>query len=1133
MSTPVAGANCLDKEALAAFKRGHLDVAVRRGVIEHMANCADCRIAISSSTDWDSITVNQAGRTRSRLAIRVAAMTACALLVLMMGRMASRVWTTDRGRLADAAAKLPVRRIAQRLTGGFVYRPLPSMRGEGIPKVDAGWELDAVRSRIVKAAAGTASVESLHTAGVSYLLSRHSSLALQQLEKALRLQTGIDDLPRAIGASRNAELLSDLSAAYGVRGETSRSWDLIAAVDAAIAAWNLQHTPEIAWNRALALEAMGLREDAQSAWRDYLQLDAESPWAAEARLHLQALLASTDVEEWDQLQKGIEGNSLDRVAMERAASAYPQYARAYIEEKVLPAWGAARIAGNDVLAARRLQAASALAVGIAANGDLLLRETVDTILKARASEVDTLARAHVQYGMAREHVDHGRYAEAVVSFMAAAAAFEQGGSPFALFTRLQLAVCSYARNHYAAVAAQLDRLAERISDRRYRSLSGRMIWVRALAREQMGNPNVAFAAYETALRTFSSLHEKDHEAALLTLMAETFHRTGEDDAAMEYHLRSIATIGRTGSLYRRHQVLFEAAFASIEQHRLFAAEVLIDRAMVTNRTATNPNNACVALVWRGVIHSMRGDEALAAADLREAEQFCAAIPDPAVRERITANFTLAAVAAREGKKPRSVVETTKAIAFFDATNSRLWLPQLLAERAAAYRGDGRLALAERDLQRGIEEVEAAEARARYPSSITGNAVASLYESMIAICLEQRRVSDALEYADRASERTVSALFGRAQQLNHDTVRKAVETGGGAAARVQALLPPDAVVANFFQLPDRLLIWTIRTHEIRLYEVPISATAFLKLTNRFSADPEGASSWPPKDAAAELSRLVLGSWIGEVRENETVIFTGEAAVRILPLAALTHPRGGYLMAHVPVATCTTLSRLATLLVADAARRDLDPKPLFVAASAPDRGVFPDLPLLPHSEAEVRISRRMYPSAVVLAGQEATKQAFLDASVDATLVHFGGHAVPNARAPLFSALIFSDGQGTGNSDEMLYMHEVSPSTFPSARLVVLAACSTAQQLRPNVSFAAALVEQQVPSVLSSIWDADDRAAAVFGTYFHSAVRRGASRAGALREAQLAMARSSDPSISHPAAWAGYQLLGAFGPIVDTEH
>jgi CHAT domain-containing protein/tetratricopeptide (TPR) repeat protein len=1135
MSVPVAGANCPSKETLTAFMGGHLEIAVRRGVVEHMANCADCRIAISNASEWQAGSRGIAGPTRhsttAKAVIWVTAIAACAL-VAVIGSMVRRHGDTRARAIAKAAGTMPVRQIVPRLTGDFEYRRFSSIRGGAVTASAHAvpfFNLEAIAAQTIAAAASSNSVDDLHAAGQLHLLTRGYMQAVMAMEQALRVQTGVEDPVRAVAASRDAALLTDLSAAYAVRGEATRNaTDLFAAVDAGVAAWKILRTPETAWNRAFALEKLGLREDAQEAWREYLQLDSDSLWAAEARTYLQALLGSTDVQKWERLKQESAIARLDRSALQAAAASYPQYARAYAEEEVLPAWGTARIAGDDVLAARHLGTAAAIAAGIAANGDLLLQESVEAIRNAGAIDVAILAKAHAAYGAACKEAGDGHYANAAALFESASTLFENAGSPFASFGRFQIAVCSYRQNDYAVTAGLLDSLEQRVPAK-YRSLNGRLLWMRGLTTEQLGDPTGAFDRYEAGLSTFSALGEKDNAAALLTLMAETLHRSGEDAAALQHHLRSIETIGRTGSSIRRHQVLFEAAFASIERHRLNVAEVLLDRALVTNRTAAAPNNACVALVWRGVIQSMRGDELRAAADVREAERFCNAIPDAKVRERIMANFTLAALAARRATVPRPVADTTKAITFFDASGSHLWLPQLLAERAQAYRDDGRLALAESDLRRGIAEVEAAEARARYASSINGVAIASLYESMIAICVEQRRMHDALAYAERASLRTVSALFGgRRQQQSAERAGEAAEAGS-AAARVQALLPPDAVVANFFQLPDRLLIWTIRSHEVHLHEVRVSATAFGELAQRLSTDPQGAPTWPAKDVAAEVSRLVLGSWIGEVRENETVIVAGEAAVRELPLAALTHPAGGYLVQHVALATSTTLSRLASALISDAARRH-EPKRLLVAASTPDPDEFPGLLPLPESEKEIRISSRMYRPAVVMTGEAATKQAFLAESSSATLVQFAGHAVTNARAPLFSALIFSAGQRAGSADDTLYMHEVSASTFPAARLVVLTACGTAQQLQPNVSFAAALVEQQVPSVLSSIWDADDRAAAVFGTNFHSAMRRGASRAGALREAQLSMARSSDPSISQPAAWAGYQLLGAFGPTME---
>ena len=43
---------------------------------------------------------------------------------------------------------------------------------------------------------------------------------------------------------------------------------------------------EARFNRALILERMGRRAEAEDAWRQFLALDDRSPWAAEARQHL-------------------------------------------------------------------------------------------------------------------------------------------------------------------------------------------------------------------------------------------------------------------------------------------------------------------------------------------------------------------------------------------------------------------------------------------------------------------------------------------------------------------------------------------------------------------------------------------------------------------------------------------------------------------------------------------------------------------------------------------------------------------------------------------------------------------------------------------------------------------------------
>lgn len=1035
-------------------------------------------------------------------------------------------WRDGIGAMAAATEKLPARSTAARLSGGFVYKPFLA------DLVADRRDIRRVVTRVAENVREERTVETLHASGIALLLQRKGDAAVAVLEEALQQDAGVSGTAAAIGRTRNAALLSDLCAAYVLRQEISReARDVISAVEAAATAWRIERTPEIAWNRALAIQALGPREDAIAAWDDYLSLDAGSEWADEARARAGAAKGATDTRQWELEKASIVATAgVDEIR--RIAAAFPQYARAFAEDEVLPAWGSAVLLADRAATARQLTIATAIASELAANGDLLLADSVRGAQNARPTQLLALARGHESYGKARRLHASGVIEEAGKEYERAALLLRGGEGPFELFARFQVAVCRYMRNEYGDAGRRLVELDELPQRRRYASLSGRIAWVRGLVEEQSGHPAPAFERYRTALETFVALEEKDHQAALLTMMAETLHRMGEDEAALEHHLRAVSIIAATGSSSRRHQVLFEAAFAALEQRRLETAELLLNRVLVTDRKAPVPTDACVTLIWRSVVHSLRGASERAGADLSEANTYCAAIPDPRVRERAMANFALAALTARSPMNSLRATETTKAITFFEATNSKLWLPGLLSERAAAYHAKGEPALAEHDLLRGIEEAELAESRVRHASSITGAAVEALYQSMIALCIGQQRFDDALEYADRANRRTISALFGRAQGVDVRFGRKET-TRDRVVPRLQAALPPKTVVANFFQLPDRLLIWTIRNDSVGFHQVAISADAFAGLATEFGAEPGAVSRLASTSVAPDISKVLLGAWIGGVGKDETIIVAGEASVRVLPLAALVHPaKGGFLVQHAALATAPTLSALLTAMSADSARR-LPPKVLLVAASTPDTRVFPDLAFLPASEREIRAVARAHEHPTILTRERARKVEFLGAAQDATLVHFAGHAASNERAPLFSALVLS-ATGAGHpEDEILYMHEVTVTTFPVARLVVLTACNTAREARPNVSFATALLELEIPSVVSNIWDAEDRAASVFGALFHTALERGESRAAALRGAQLAMLNSSDRSLSKPAAWSGYQLAGAFGPLSQKEY
>jgi CHAT domain-containing protein len=110
----------------------------------------------------------------------------------------------------------------------------------------------------------------------------------------------------------------------------------------------------------------------------------------------------------------------------------------------------------------------------------------------------------------------------------------------------------------------------------------------------------------------------------------------------------------------------------------------------------------------------------------------------------------------------------------------------------------------------------------------------------------------------------------------------------------------------------------------------------------------------------------------------------------------------------------------------------------------------------------------------------------------------------------------------------MTDIARLSFDHTRLVVLAACSTADGriLRGTgtVSLAAAFLDAGVPNVIASLWPIEDRETSALFRIFHDAFAKGSTPAVALRQAQIAMLTHADPRYRHPRGWAAFQSIGS---------
>ena len=142
------------------------------------------------------------------------------------------------------------------------------------------------------------------------------------------------------------------------------------------------HLPEALFNRALALEKLGLRRAAANTWTKYLALDSGSGWADEARRRRAGLTALPEPDLWaEQRPRLVEAVARhDQQAVEAVVSRGPGFARRDALETSLPAWAKARAANRMHEAETHLAAARAIGGALfRIQGDAFVRDVVAEI----------------------------------------------------------------------------------------------------------------------------------------------------------------------------------------------------------------------------------------------------------------------------------------------------------------------------------------------------------------------------------------------------------------------------------------------------------------------------------------------------------------------------------------------------------------------------------------------------------------------------------------------------------------------------------------------------------------------------------------------------------------------------------
>ncbi|HEX3579294.1 MAG TPA: zf-HC2 domain-containing protein [Thermoanaerobaculia bacterium] len=259
-----------EAEDLGRFVEGTLDEPERASIIQHIADCDDCRMSVVDAAEFTEPAAAQLNRNWWM------GIAAALILVAAIGTLTYQRFHVRLGDVKQEYAKVKNRPLEARLSG-FDYVPHVVKRGGDDDDHDT--QLDVMKGKAAELMElqGT-DAKTLHARGIGFLLAADDP------------KKSIPDLQAAAERDpNNATYQNDLAAAMIAAGSNNPAilQRALAACDRALHIDS--RSPDALFNRAVVLQDLGRDAEALAAYEQYLKVDSTSSWAAEARQHISDL----------------------------------------------------------------------------------------------------------------------------------------------------------------------------------------------------------------------------------------------------------------------------------------------------------------------------------------------------------------------------------------------------------------------------------------------------------------------------------------------------------------------------------------------------------------------------------------------------------------------------------------------------------------------------------------------------------------------------------------------------------------------------------------------------------------------------------------------------------------------------
>ncbi|HYE86045.1 MAG TPA: CHAT domain-containing protein [Vicinamibacterales bacterium] len=391
-----------------------------------------------------------------------------------------------------------------------------------------------------------------------------------------------------------------------------------------------------------------------------------------------------------------------------------------------------------------------------------------------------------------------------------------------------------------------------------------------------------------------------------------------------------------------------------------------------------------------------------------------------------------------------------------------------------------------------------------------------------------KVSRDAVLAELATAEQARDNFLLAMRIEHPAIAEARYPSLLAPRELQRSLRTGETAVAFFLSEPRSLRWIVTPEAIR-FDTIAARTAIEReageLRGLLSAPSAGTAA---RDAAGRLSTLLFDG--AAFSGRHPIVIVAHGVLHYIPFEVLPLDGRPMIASHA-VSYMPSLNSLSQLR-----QQPRQPAPMRVlaigdpavdAAPAPTRGGGVEnvalLGALPYADRELFAINRAIPDrTLVIDGPAARESRLRQEALDRfPIVHFATHGLVSDVQPSRSGLLLSKEDG---EDGLLQMSEIYAMRL-RADLVVLSACQTALGRDVTgegiIGLTRAFFYAGARSVVSALWNLNDRFASEFVERFYTEIGQGHSPEEALRATKASFI--DHPRYSHPFYWASLVLTG----------